>query len=173
MADELLDQVDKNDKVIGTVWKSQAHGNPDIIHREIAFVVFNKNGEVLLQQRSAKKTNDPLGWKLTAAGHVGKGEDPKIAASRELKEELGVEAEPIYFNKVFISQQEYNESRFFYVYYSLLDNSPRLVIDENEVEDAKWVKIEKLDDFAKTNNYDSNGWSHKTIIEIAKYIKLI
>lgn len=173
MADELLDQVDKNDNVIGTVWKSQAHGNPEIIHREIAFAVFSKQGEVLLQQRSANKTNDPHAWKLTVAGHVGAGENPESAAKRELKEELGFDAKPIFYNKTYISQQKFNESRFFYVYYSLLDNLPKLSIDYDEVADAKWVKLNELDSFSKNNDYDLNGWSHKTIIEIAKFLKLI
>jgi isopentenyl-diphosphate delta-isomerase len=172
MADEILDQVDKDDNVIGTVWKSKAHGNPDIIHREIAFVIFDKQGNVLLQQRSAGKTNDPLAWKLTVAGHVGAGEEPQSAATRELKEELGFVAKPIYFNKTYISQQKFNESRFFYVYYSLVGKLPKLVLNYYEVADAKWVKISDLDEFAKNNSYDLDGWSHKTIIEIARYLKI-
>lgn len=173
MADELLDQVDKDDNVVGTVWKSQAHANPDIIHREIAFVVFSKQGEVLLQQRSANKTSDPLAWKLTAVGHVGAGERPEVAAERELEEELGFKAKPVFYNKIYISQQQFNESRFFYVYYSLLDELPTLVVDREEVATAKWVKISELNNFAKNYDYDVNGWSHKIIIKIAKYLKLI
>ena len=88
--DELLDLVNEKDEVIGEVWTSVAHKDPTKIHREVAIVVFNNKSEVLLQQRSFKKSHDPGEWKLTAAGHVGKGEDPKDAAIRELEEELGL-----------------------------------------------------------------------------------
>ncbi len=99
--DELLDLVDKNDRVIGTVWKSEAHKDPSVIHREVAIVVFNKKGEVLIQQRSMNKKNDPGAWKITAAGHVGQGEDPKKAAEREVYEELGINIEANFLKKTF------------------------------------------------------------------------
>lgn len=173
MADELLDLVDKDDNVIGTVWKSEAHKNPILIHREIAVAVFNNNKQVLLQQRSAKKTNDPLAWKITVAGHVGAGEDPKLAAERELFEELGFKTKIKFYNKVFISQKEYDESRFFYVYYAIVDFDPKIIIDPIEVADAKWVEIDGLKEFAKNNKFNIAGWSNKTIIEIAKMLKII
>lgn len=173
MVDELLDLVDKNDNVIGTVWKSEAHKDPKLIHREIAFVVFNKNGQVLLQQRSELKTNDPLGWELTAAGHVGVGEDPKVAAARELKEELGFACDPIFYNKVLISQGEYGESRFFYIYYAIVEKAPKIVLDKKEVAKVRWIGIGELTEFSKTHNYNLNGLSHKTIMDIAKELKII
>src|SRR3989344_5920035 len=95
--DELLDLVNEEDEVIGTVWRSEAHKNPSKIHREIAVAVFNHKGEVLIQQRSMKKTNDPGEWKITAAGHVASGENPKDSAEREVLEELGIKVKPILF----------------------------------------------------------------------------
>ena len=104
--DELLDLVNEKDEVIGEVWKSVAHKDPTKIHREVAIVVFNNKSEVLLQQRSFKKSHDPGEWKLTAAGHVGKGEDPKDAAIRELEEELGLKTTLKYFGKKFLTYKK-------------------------------------------------------------------
>lgn len=92
--DELLDLVNEKDEVIGEVWKSEAHRDPAKFHREVAIVVFNNKREVLLQQRSFKKSHDPGQWKITAAGHVGKGEKPEDAVKRELEEELGLKIVP-------------------------------------------------------------------------------
>ena len=176
MMDELIDMVDKDDKVIGVVWKSRAHGNPNIIHREIAIVVFNDNKEVLLQQRSLNKVNDPGVWKLTAAGHVGAGEDPKTAAEREIFEELGLKVDPVYFGKVFrkhAGKYEVPESRFFWIYYALIKGNPKLDLDESEVLDAEWVRIDLLEDFAKTHNYNPESLSHQIIMKVANKMKLI
>lgn len=56
MDDELLDLVDDHDVVVGGVWKSKAHQDPTLIHREVAVIVFSNKKEVLLQQRSQKKS---------------------------------------------------------------------------------------------------------------------
>ena len=132
MADELLDLVDENDKVIGTVWKSEAHGCPGMIHREIAVGVFNEKGETLIQQRAMTKTS-PGEWKITAAGHIGAGEDPGLAVKREVKEELGIDIEPIYFSKEFDYDERHQESKFYWVYYAVVNGRPKLVLDADEV----------------------------------------
>ena len=43
--DELLDLVNEDDEVIGTVWKSKAHKDPSKIHREVAIVIVNNKEE--------------------------------------------------------------------------------------------------------------------------------
>lgn len=163
MEDELLDLVNEQDEIIGTVWKSEAHKNPKLIHREIAIAVFNDGGKVLLQQRSMNKTQ-PGSWKITAAGHIGNGENPINAAKRELKEELGLEVKPIFFKKIF--QAEKNEAKFYWTYYALVSGEPERKLDYSEVMDSKWVKVEDLKSFSKTNDYRLDGLSHSTIIEI-------
>lgn len=169
--DELLDLVDENDQVIGTVWKSEAHQNPKLLHREVAIAVFNKKGQVLLQQRSMKKTNDPGEWKMTAAGHIGAGEDPEVAVKREVFEELGIKIKPVYFKKHFHTYKD-KEARFFWVYYAIVTKNPTLKLDEEEVMDAKWVDVRYLEKFSKRNTYSLDSTSHKTICEIAKKLEI-
>jgi hypothetical protein len=43
----------------------------------------------------------------------------------------------------------------------------------NEVMDAKWVKIDKLGDFAKNNDYSLKSGAHKIIIEISDFLNLL
>ena len=167
MTDELLDLVDKNDQVIGTVWKSEAHGDPTKIHREVAIAVFNDKEEVLLQRRSMKKRNDPGRWTITAAGHVGKGEDPKIASVREVKEELGLDVKPVFFGKYFMKYKD-KESRFFWIYYARVKGKARLRLDKSEVMDARWVDLGNIEEFAQNNDYPIKGESHKILMEMKK-----
>ena len=166
-----MDLVNEKDEVIGTVWKSEAHKDPTKIHREVAIAVFNEKGEVLLQQRSMKKLTGRGEWKITAAGHVGRGEDPQKAVVREAEEELGLKIVPKYFGKKFVIRGD-KEARFFWIYYSIVKNHPSLKLDEDEVMDARWVKLDKLEEFAIKNDYDLLGNSHKIIVELKKKLKL-
>ena len=163
--DELLDLVNEKDEVIGTVWKSEAHGNSKLIHREVAIAILNDKGEVLIQRRSLNKTS-PGSWKITAAGHVGSGEDPKEAVKREVGEELGISINPIYFSKRFDKDNKHNESKFYWIYYALKKGRPKLKINTEEVMDALWIKPGDLVNFSKNNQWDIKGLSHKTISEI-------
>lgn len=173
MVDELLDLVDKNDKVIDTVWKSKAHNDPALIHREIAVGVFNDKGEVLIQQRSLKKVNGPGKWEITAAGHVGAGEDPEKAAKREVYEELGIKIKPMFFGKMFKERkgkQGYTESRFFYIYYAIVKGRLEVKLDKEEVEDARWIDPDDLVMFAKDNYWNTKGPSNENIMDIGNSV---
>jgi isopentenyldiphosphate isomerase len=163
MEDELLDLVNESDEVIGTVWKSLAHKNPKLIHREVNMAIFNKNNKVLLQQRSMNKSH-PGAWKITATGHVKAGENPIDAAKRELSEELGINIELLYYKKIFKSTD--TESKFYWIYYALIPDEPVTKLDYYEVMDSAWVNIKDLEIFSKTHDYDMNGLSQSMIMEI-------
>jgi 16S rRNA (adenine1518-N6/adenine1519-N6)-dimethyltransferase len=62
-------------------------------HRAVHIFIFNPAGELLLQKRSRWKDRHPNLWDSSAAGHVGTGEDYDGTAKRELREELGVNAD--------------------------------------------------------------------------------
>ncbi len=55
-------------------------------------LVFNDKGELLLQMRAANDDSFPSHWSFSAGGGVESGEDAKLSAEREVKEELGVDA---------------------------------------------------------------------------------
>lgn len=168
--DELLDLVNEKDEVIGTVWKSEAHKDPTKIHREIAIAVFNDRGETLFQRRSLKKTLDPGMWQLTAAGHVGAGELPEVAAVREVEEEVGIDVKPVFVNKELIRNN--NQSRFFYIYYSLVKGNPKAILQEDEVADSLWILPDEIKSFGVKNNYQIDPKSLRFVVEIAKTLKI-
>ena len=82
--------VDEHDRVLGAAPRSQVHAN-NSLHRAVHMLVFNPAGEIFLQLRSRWKDRHPLVWDSSAAGHVNAGEDYDQSASRELREELGIE----------------------------------------------------------------------------------
>ncbi len=170
MKDELLWLVDKNDEVIGSIPKSEAHRDRSKIHREAAVFIFNKQGEGLFQQRSFDKTFAPGQWKISAAGHVGYGEEPEKAMKREILEELGIQVDNLtYYGKNY--KEEFGEvvdgvrkeqSRFFWFYYLVLDGRVELTLQQEEVNDARWVKLDEcsMDAFSQETgfNLESGAW---------------
>lgn len=84
---ELVDRVDKNDKIIGQTTKEEAHKNA-YIHRVAAIFCFDAKGRLLVQHRKKDGLLDH-----SVGGHVGAGETYEKAAVREMKEELGITKE--------------------------------------------------------------------------------
>ena len=89
-ASEIFDVVDQNDQVVEQRTRGEVH-RLGLRHRAVHVFVFNRRGELFLQQRSHLKDVSPLAWDSSAAGHLDSGEDYAAAAVRELREELGIE----------------------------------------------------------------------------------
>lgn len=87
--DEHFDVVDQTDQVIARHPRSHVHAT-GLRHRAVHILIFNHQGEVLLQKRSAWKDRQPSKWDSSAAGHLEPGESYAAAAVRETEEELGI-----------------------------------------------------------------------------------
>jgi isopentenyldiphosphate isomerase len=135
MPEELLDLVDQDDRVIGTVRKAATERDPALIHREVAILIHDGD-RLLWQLRSAAKTVMPLSWDLACAGHVGSGDRPLAAAHRELLEELGVELELQELERRLVRQP--SETYFAYVYAGALPAGAALCLDPDEVTAVDW-----------------------------------
>lgn len=96
MDEEILEVVNETGEVQGLAPRSEIHGNPELIHRVVHVLVFNKTGGLFLQKRSMKKDVAPGKWDTSVGGHVEPGETLEEAAKRELKEEMGIVLEPAY-----------------------------------------------------------------------------
>ncbi len=96
--DEDLILVDDNDRTIGHLDKAACHRDQGTLHRAFSLFVFNPQGELLLQQRSADKPLWPMYWSNSCCSHPRRGESVDYAVSRRLEQELGMrtEAEFVY-----------------------------------------------------------------------------
>lgn len=133
--DELIDLVDQDDRVIGTVSKRETETDPRLVHREIAILI-HRGGALLWQLRSAAKTVMPSIWDLACAGHVGAGELPAAAAQRELAEELGFEVPLVALERRLVRQP--SETYFAYVFAGAAPEGVEPVFDADEVAAVEW-----------------------------------
>ena len=85
--------VTENDEEIGVMEKMEAHRR-GVLHRAFSVFLFDSEGRMLLQQRSAEKYHGALLWSNTCCSHPYPGEDVAAAAQRRLQEELGFTTVP-------------------------------------------------------------------------------
>ncbi len=142
--DEIVDLVNENDEVVGQATKREVNSNPDLIHREVAVLVYDNSNRIYIQQRSKNKKAFPLLWIISVAGHVPAVMLPIDAAHMELGEELGFDAE-----LVFSYKQEFKyewERHFAYLYLCKLPDGTEISLDMNEAEQGRFVNKAELEE---------------------------
>lgn len=90
--EEYVIWVDENDQEIGTGEKMATHVAGQL-HRAFSVVIFNSQGEMLLQQRTLSKYHSGGLWSNTCCGHPRPGERTLVAGRRRLMEEFGFECD--------------------------------------------------------------------------------
>jgi len=88
--DEVFELVDEQGRVVGRATRRECHSNPSLIHQAVHVLVFDEQGRLFLQKRSARKDIQPGKWDTSVGGHLQPGETPETGARREMLEELGV-----------------------------------------------------------------------------------
>lgn len=91
---ELVDLYDENRIPLGRTAQRFSKREKGTWRLIAHLCIFDSRGRLLLQQRSADKRVWPGKWDVSAAGGVCAGETTRLAAVRELFEELGVSARP-------------------------------------------------------------------------------
>lgn len=164
--DEMLDLVDREDNVIGSVRRSEAHRDLNLIHREVGVFIHDGKKRVLLQKRSANKEVAPGVWTTGAGGHVPKGVSPHAAVHHELKEELRFDADLRPVEKTFVSTD--GQSIFSYRFLGEVAGL-EVVPNPEEVEAARFFTKAEFDQLIKqgekiyprSENFVQRFWAGK------------
>ena len=117
--------------------------NKNLIPNGVACVLINPiTREILLTKRAEGRSNAGA-WEISA-GHRQYEEDPKKACAREINEELGISLQnPILLEKTLLNNQ--SEKAWVHIFGAISDSRIEdMTFEENEVADARWLKIEEL-----------------------------
>lgn len=150
-AEELI-LVDADDNETGLLSKADCHDGDGVLHRAFSLFLFNEQGELLLQQRSASKRLWPGYWSNTICSHPRAGESMEIATQRRLLDELNIEAE-IEFVYKFAYQASFgdagSENELCHVY---LGRAPSDIHpNESEISAVRFISAADLErEFAET-----------------------
>lgn len=144
-AEELI-LVDALDHVLGHASKAACHDGEGVLHRAFSLFVFNPDGALLLQQRSAGKRLWPGYWANTCCSHPRRGENLDEAAQRRLEQEMGMRCELRYVYK-FQYQARYGERGAEHELCSVFVGTSAAAVQANRTEVADWrfVMPEVLD----------------------------
>lgn len=136
--------VDADDREIGTMDKMEAHVT-GTLHRAFSILVFNSQGEILIQQRAADKYHSAGLWTNTCCSHPRPNETIRQAGVRRLREEMGIHAEPDFLYKFVYRAPLDNglvEHELDHVLRATFDGTP--VCNPAEVQAWKYVPVPEL-----------------------------
>ncbi|GAB4406841.1 MAG: NUDIX domain-containing protein [Thermodesulfovibrionales bacterium] len=139
--EEHLEIVNEKGAVVGLASRSEVHGNPSLIHRVVHVLVFNKNGELLLQKRSKNKDVAPDRWDTSVGGHVGVGEDLLFSAKREMEEELGIAGCEIQFLYSYIHSNPY-ETELVTTYWCICEGD--ISFNRDEIDEVRFWGFDEI-----------------------------
>ncbi|MEO0974437.1 MAG: isopentenyl-diphosphate Delta-isomerase [Pseudomonadota bacterium] len=143
---EELILVDAQDREIGYLSKAAAHDGDGQLHRAFSVFVFDSQGRVLLQQRSAQKRLWPLYWANSCCSHPRRGESMAEASVRRLHQELHLSCDLQFLYK-FTYQATFGdegaEHELCWVYKGTTDELP--VVNANEIANYRYVTPAQLD----------------------------
>lgn len=138
---ETWDILDENGRKTGRTVLRGEELKEDEYHLEAHIWIINSEGEILIQKRPKSLERAPDIWAMTG-GCVVEGEDSLVAILREVKEELGIEIDK---NSLKKPLRHKRKNAFTDIYVLKQDiNLEDIALQEDEVEDVKWVRIEEL-----------------------------
>lgn len=156
--EELVVLVDENDNQVGLMPKMEAHEKA-VLHRAFSVFIFNKNGELMLQQRAASKYHSPLLWTNTCCSHQRDGERNLEAGKRRLQEEMGFTTDlKEVFSFVYKAPFDngLTEHELDHVMIGHFEDRPN--INKEEVEDYKWMPLPDVKTDIENNPSKYTEW---------------
>jgi isopentenyl-diphosphate Delta-isomerase len=164
--------VDENDRAVGEMEKMQAH-REGLLHRAISVFVFDKKGNMLLQQRAAKKYHGALLWSNTCCSHPFPTEQPAAAASRRLREEMGFSTDLVpMFSFTYRAEVENGliEHEFDHVFAGIFDGDPEP--DPEEVHAYAYRSVEEVRNELVGSPEKFSQWFRIIFPDVEKWWKL-
>ncbi|MCQ2079398.1 MAG: NUDIX domain-containing protein [archaeon] len=120
-------------------------------HRQVIHIcIFDHDGRMLIQHRVKTKSTFPGFWDVSVGGGVDSGETPQQAATRELREELGLDH--VFDRAPAVSLD--TEKVFDDFFVIRMDLDPKdLAIQESELDDVAWATRDEIEDMVREGTF--------------------
>ncbi|MDD5086762.1 MAG: NUDIX domain-containing protein [Candidatus Nanoarchaeia archaeon] len=153
---ELVDVLDNKGEPTGEVLTLDEVHKKGLWHSVSHVWVFNSKKQILIQKRGDVR-HFPGSFDTSTAGHVSSKETPEQAASREMKEEIGINRAPQELKKIgvlkenlTIKKQNFFNNEFLHVFICKYDKDIKVLeLQKEEINEIFWINIT---DFEKDIN---------------------
>ena len=146
---ELVDKFDNRRQSLNKTTERQVKVEGEY-RQSVHIWIQNSKGEFLIQKRSPNKNTFPNKWAPTGGG-VEAGEGTFEAALRECKEELGIDIEVDKMEYILSFKRKFDFMDVWLVKQDV--EISNLVLQEEEVIDAKWATIEEIRELMKKEEF--------------------
>lgn len=153
--EELLPLVTEYGEIIGAATRRECHSGSMLLHPVVHLHIFNHDGDILLQKRSANKDIQPNKWDTSVGGHIDLGESIDIALKRETAEELGLtdfEPKQLY-QYIFKSSVEHELVTTFS---TTIDSIDQIKFNPEEISEVRFWSIEEIKANLNTDTLTEN-----------------
>ena len=154
--DEYLDIVDEYDNIIGKDTKENKF-KKGLISRNVAIFIRDNEGKFIIVKRSPQKKIFPNCYDLGAYGNVKTDEPYLEAAKREVKEELGIECELIFLDKIYNKMKDKDKTLKFITGIFLGEYTGEVILNDELVE-LKRMSIQEIEEHVNNNELFTSGF---------------
>jgi 8-oxo-dGTP pyrophosphatase MutT (NUDIX family) len=152
-AEELVEIVDRDNTPIGAVTR-RIMRQQNLIHRASYILVFNRQGQLFIQKRTATKDIYPGYWDLAAGGVVQAGETYLESAARELREELGVAG--VKLKHLFDQYFEDENNKVWGRIFSCVNNGP-FTLQTEEIDNGRFIPLSAIEALHRSEPVTPDG----------------
>jgi isopentenyl-diphosphate delta-isomerase len=163
---DLVTLVDEDDREVGTEEKLAAHVR-GLLHRAVSVFVLDPSGRHLLQRRAPGKYHSGGLWSNACCSHPRPGESAPLAATRRLREEMGVTVPLTPLLRYTYRAELENgliEHEVDHVFIGRFDGVP--VPDPGEVGEWRWIAPDSLDAEVSNAPEDFTAWFRVLLPEV-------
>jgi len=158
MSEEIILLVDKHDVPVGTGPKMQVHLDA-LCHRAFSILIYNSQGDLLIQKRADSKYHSAGLWANSCCGHPRIQEDNIVAAKRRLYEELGFSCDLFKVTELCYNlplENGLHEHEYTHIFAGVYDGVVRP--NSEEVSQIKWLSKQGLVNEFKKNPQNYARW---------------
>lgn len=163
--------VNEQDEPLGAMEKMEAH-RKGVLHRAFSVFIFNRKGEMLLQQRALGKYHSGGLWTNACCSHPIPGEPVAQAAIRRLQEEMGFTTHlDKIFDFIYRSDMDngLTEHEFDHVFAGTHEG--RIMPDKSEVADFCYKSMEEIRESLETHPARYTTWFRIAFPRIEKWMQ--
>lgn len=138
---EIFPVVDDEGNVVGRATRGECHSGSKLLHPVVHLHLFNKAGQIYLQQRPLWKDIQPGKWDTAVGGHIDFGEEVAHALRREVREELGI----VDFSPRFLMKYSFESERereLVYMFAAVYDGDVR---PSDELDGGRYWDIDEVE----------------------------